>query len=803
MIWHDIRYALRMFSKSPGFVAMAVLALGFGIGANSAIFSFLNAFVLRPLPSVADAHRVVMIETRRRGNIMEVSYPDFLDWRQQARAFSSMVAVESFGPIVTGAGEPERVPAARVSAGFFDLFTARPAMGRVFSPQDYAPGAPPVVAIGYKYWQRSFAGRSGVIGASVTIDGVSHKIVGILPAGFRYSWEDDDLFAPLVPDGARAPRGRRSLDVMARLKPGVSLTAAQTEMDTIARRLEIEYPATNTAVRASVEDLIRMLGDGPDQGIYMLMGVVGFVLLIACANVANLQLARAAGRQGEMAVRTALGASRARLIRLVLTESTGVALLGGVFGIALSYAGARMIVASLPAGVQPLNPDFFDARVLAFTAAVAVLTGILAGIAPALRASRIDIHSTLKEARRGAGGSAYGTGMRGAFVIAEISLAVLLLLAAGLLIRSFNALQSVDPGFRVDGLLTAQVQLPQARYPSPESRAAFFRDLLEKSAAIPGVESADACTSLPMTGGGYTTSFVVDGRPAPPSGHENSSHWRAATPGYFQTLGIPLVRGRAFNALDTAASQRVAIVNQRMARMFFPNEDPLGKRIKWSNKPNSPAPWMTIVGVSGDVKSWRLGAQPQPEMFTPLSQQPQAFLFLAIRTWSADPSPVAGALRAALRQVDPGQPITEVRSMRSIVSESLTEVKYVSRLTALFAVIAMLMAAMGIYGVIGYSVAQRTHEFGVRMVLGAGTAEVVRLVLRQALYVVAIGLVIGVAGALAVARLLASWLYGVGEHDPLTFTLVPLALGAIALLASYIPARCATRVDPAVALRCE
>jgi putative ABC transport system permease protein len=306
-----------------------------------------------------------------------------------------------------------------------------------------------------------------------------------------------------------------------------------------------------------------------------------------------------------------------------------------------------------------------------------------------------------------------------------------------------------------------------------------------------------------MTGGGYSTTFVVDGRPAPASGHENWSRWRAATAGYFRTLGIPLLRGRAFNALDTAASQRVAIVNQRMARMFFPNEDPIGKRIKWSNNPNSPAPWMTIVGVSGDVKAWGLGSQPVPEMFAPITQQPQPFLFLAIRTWSPDPTPVTGAVRAALRQVDPDQPITGVRSMRSTVSESLTEVKYVSRLTALFAVIAMLMSAMGIYGVISYSVAQRTHEFGVRMVLGADTADVVRLVLRQALYVVGIGLAIGVAGALAVSRLLTAWLYGVGTHDPLTFTLVPLALGAIALLASYIPARRATRVDPAVALRCE
>jgi putative ABC transport system permease protein len=801
MLFHDVRYALRLFSKSPAFVAMAVFALAFGIGANSVVFSFLNAFVLRPLPSVKDANRVVMIESLRRGNSLNTTYADFTDWQQQSRAFSRMAAIDSFSPIVTGRGEPERVAGARVSAEFFDLFSARPLHGRLLLPEDYAPAALPVIVIVHRYWQRSFGGRNETLGSTAIIDGAPHKIVGILPAGFRYSWEDDDFFAPLSPNATVTSRSNRTLDVMARLKPGASLPAAQTELNTIARRLEMQYPATNAGIRVNARSLISMLGDGPDQGIYMLMGVVGFVLLIACANVANLQLARATGREGEMAVRTALGAGRAALMRLVLTESTAVALAGGVVGAAMSWAGGRMLIASLPTSVQPINPDFFDMHVFVFTAAVALITGIVAGIAPALRISRIDIHSTLKEAGRSGGGSSSG-GLRSTLVVAEVSLAIVLLLAAGLLIRSFNALQQVDPGFRVRGVLTAQILLTQSRYPKPDSRAALFRDLVAKIAALPGVRSADASSSLPMVGGNVS-SFVIERRAAPTSGSQNFALWRTATSGYFQTLGIPIRRGRAFSEQDTAASERVAVINERMAGMYFANEDPIGKRIKWSKDTASAAPWMTIVGVCGEVRSYQLGAQPSPEMFAPFAQQPQPFATLAIRTWAADPTPIAAAVRAVLREVDRDQPITNVRSMQSIVNESLTEAKYMSGLTALFACIAMLLAVMGIYGVISYSVARRTHELGIRMVLGAGARDVIRLVLRQAMIVVGIGLAIGIAGAMAVSRFLRSWLYGVSERDPLTFIAVPVALAVVALLASYVPARRATRVDPVAALRCE
>jgi putative ABC transport system permease protein len=801
MLLHDIRHALRLFTKNPAFVAMAVLALAFGIGANSVVFSFLNAFVLRPLPSVDEPSQVVMIEARRRGNIVNASYPDFEDWRRQSRAFARMAAIDSFGAVVTGRGEPERLAGARVTPEFFDLFTARPALGRLLTAEDYAPSAPPVMVIVHRYWQRAFGGRSDALGAGVTVDGVPHTVIGILPVGFRYSWEDDDFFSPLLPENSSAARGTRRLDVMARLKQAVPMAAAQTELNTIARRLEIQYPETNTGVRANVRSLISMLGDGPDQGIYMLMGVVGFVLLIACANVANLHLARATAREGEMAVRTALGAGRGALMRLVLTESTLVALTGGIVGIAFSWAGARLLIASLPASVQPLNPDFFDGRVFAFTAAVALMTGIVAGIAPALRMSLIDIHSTLKEAGRSGAGSSPG-GLRSVLVVAEVSLAIVLLLAAGLLIRSFHAMQQVNPGFRAERLLTAQIALPQARYPKLESRVTILRDLVTKISAVPGVRAADAASTLPMVGGS-ASSFVIEGRPSAVSGPQNFALWRAVTSGYFETMGIPIQRGRAFTEQDTASSERVAIINERMSRTHFPNEDPIGKRIKWSKDPASKEPWMTIVGVSGEVRSYGLGAKPVPEMFAPLAQKPPAFAVLAVRTWSPDPLSVTAGVRTALHEVDRDQPITNIRAMQSIVDETLTEAKYVSGLTALFAAIAMVLAVMGIYGVISYSVARRTHELGIRMVLGAGPEDVFRLVLRQALTVVSIGLVIGVAGALAVSRVLSAWLYGVSPRDPLTFIAAPVALAFVALVASYIPARRATRVDPAVALRCE
>jgi len=782
---------------------MAVIALGLGIGANTTVFSFVNAYLLRPLPTVKDADRLAEVSCLRRGNWVGVSYLDFLDWNRQNHVFEALSAVSYMNPILTGRGEPDRVSGARVSGGFFRVFAARPAIGRPFLPAENAPGGDPVVLLSYGFWQRRFGGKE-MIGQSLALDEVSYKIVGIMPPRFRFAWSDPDFYAPLAQDAGTvaAPRGRRLLDVTARLKPGVSIAAAQAEMDTIVRRLEIQYPETNVATRVSVQDLTYSLGEGPRQAIYIMMGIVVFVLAIACANVANLQLVRATGRTSEIAIRAAMGAGRRRLIAQVLTESVLVSMLGGVLGLGLGFAGAKLLMATIPANVHPINEDFMDLRVLAFTAAVAVLTGILSGLAPAFQISRVSVNETLKEGGRAGTGGARGR-LRGAFVVAEVSLAMVLLLAAGLLVKSFNLLLEVSPGFRVENLLTARIWLSNAKYPRPEQRAIFFRDLVERLGGVPGAQSSAASTSIPMTGGGNGTNFMVDGQPAPAAGHEPIGRIRSITPGYFQTIGIPLARGRYFTEQDDAGAQRVVIVNERMAQQFFPGQDPIGKRVKWSADPASQAPWMTIVGVAGNVKPLGLASQPVLEMFAPSNQEPSAAMYVLIRTQSADPSGLAAAVRAELRNLDRDQPMNAVQSMRQIVENTLVESKYMTILTAIFAAIALLMAAMGIYGVISYTVAQRTRELGIRMALGAGSANVVRLVLQQALWVVGIGIGIGVPGAAAVTRVLQSYLYGVGPRDPATFVLIPAVLAGVALLASYVPARRATRVDPMIALRYE
>ena len=801
MILQDVRYGLRTMAHSPGFVAMAVVALGLGIGANTTVFSFVNAYLLRPLPTVKDANRLAQVNCQRRGNWAGVSYLDFLDWEKQNHVFESLSAVNYLNPVLTGQGEPDRLAGVRVSPGFFDVFGMRPAVGRGFLPAENAAGGEPVILLSDGFWQRRFGGRE-MIGQSLALDGVSYKIVGIMPPRFRFSWSDPDFYAPLAMDAVTTPRGRRMLEVTARLRRGVTFAAAQAEMSTIARRLELAYPETNQEIRASVQDLTYQLGEGPREAIYILSGIVIFVLLIACANVANLQLARATGRTSEIAIRAAMGASRWRIAAQVLTESIMVAMLGGVLGLGLGFAGAKVLMATVPPQVHPINEDFMDLTVLAFTGGVALLTGILSGLAPAFQISRVSVNETLKEGGRAGTGGARGR-LRGVFVVAEVSLAMMLLLAAGLLVKSFNLLLEVNPGFRVDSLLTARVWLPNAKYPRPELRAAFFRDLVDRVAALPGAQSAAASTSIPMTGGGSGTAFVVEGQPTPPAGHELIGRTRSITPGYFQTIGIPLVRGRYFTEQDDAGAERVVIVNDRMAQQFFPGQDPIGKRVKWSADPTSQAPWRTIAGVTGNVKPYGLGSQPVVEMFAPSYQEPSPAMFLLIRTQSADPSGLAAPLRTELRNLDRDQPINGVRSMKDIVENSLVESKYMTLLTTIFAGIALLMAAMGIYGVISYSVAQRTRELGLRMALGAGTANVVKLVLRQALWLVGIGIGIGVPCAAAVTRVLQAYLYGVGPRDPATFILIPAVLAAVALVASYVPAKRATRVDPMIALRYE
>jgi putative ABC transport system permease protein len=528
--------------------------------------------------------------------------------------------------------------------------------------------------------------------------------------------------------------------------------------------------------------------------------VCAFVLLIACSNVTNLQLARATSRASEVAVRIAMGASRWRIIRQVLLESVLVSLAGGVLGYGIAAGGAKILVASIPADYRPLNDDFLDYRVVLYTAAVALLTGLISGIAPAFQVSRVGIADTLKEGGRSNAAGSRG-GLRSALVVVEVSLALILLLASGLLIRSFVRMQQIDPGFRVDDLLTASLWLPDSKYPRPEQRARFFHDLVERAGAIPGVQGAAVSTSIPMTGGGAGTNFVVEGRPLPAAGHEPFGRTRSITPGYLQTIGIPLRRGRYFTAQDDETALRVVIVNERLAQQFFPGEDPIGKRLKWGRNPQLPAPWMTIVGVSGDVKTWGLASPAVPEMYAPFRQEPRTFGTIVIRTAGADPAAIAPGLRAEVRALDRDQPVTGVRTMQRIVEESMTISRLMTVLMAIFATIAMGMAAMGIYGVISYSVAQRTREVGIRMALGADAGSVVGLVLKQALWTIGIGVAIGVPGAAVTTKLLQFLLYGVGARDPLTFAAGALLLAGVGAAASYLPARRATKVDPIIALR--
>ena len=574
MLPKDIGYALRLFAKSPGYVAMAVLALGFGIGANSSMFSFVNVYLLQPLPTVQDAGQIVILQGQRRGSQTGASYLDFTDWEKQSRGFDGIAAIQYADPIVVGLGEPERAAGVQVSSRFFRVFPVRPALGRLFLPSETAPGGDPVMLISDGFWQRKFGGARDVVGRSLSLDGVDHKIIGVLPAGFRFSWQDSDFIAPLGAGAADTPRGRRFLDVMARRKPETSIAAAQAEMDTITARLSAAYPETNESLRVSVRDLLQTIADGPRESVTIMMGVVVFVLLIACSNVANLQLARATGRANEVAIRIAMGASRWRIVRQLITESMMVAAAGGALGIGLGYAMCKALMAATPPMIHPFNQNYLDGRVLAFTAAISILTGLISGIAPAFQVSRVGVNDTLKEGGR-AGAAAGSRGkLRSALVVVEVSLAMMLLLAAGLLIKSFGNLQQANPGFRVENLLTANVWLPDTKYPQPEQRAAFFRELVERVNTMPGVVSAAASTGIPLSGGGGASNFVIEGQPAPAAGHEAITRTRSVTPAFFQTMGMALRRGRYLTEQDDEKALRVVIVNERIANQYFGGAGP-------------------------------------------------------------------------------------------------------------------------------------------------------------------------------------------------------------------------------------
>jgi putative ABC transport system permease protein len=796
----DLRYALRALLRAPGFTLAVVVTLALGIGANSAVFSVVHSVLLRPLP-YSEPGRLVNVYGRYPDfGRTSTSLPDFQDLRAGTRSFEQMAARHASGFVLTGEGEPERVIADRITANFLPTLGVRPALGRGFLPEEEQVGGDDrVVVLSHGYWQRRFGGDTQIIGRRLTLGGASYTVVGVTPPSFRYG-RDVDLWAPVRAD-TTLPRRAEFLDIVARLKPGVTVEQADADVAAVIRRLAEQYPATNANLRSEVIGLQDDLVGGVRPALFAFMGAVTLVLLIACANVANLLLARAAVRDREVAVRVALGAGRGRLIRQLLTESLVLALLGGVAGFALATWGVAAIRAT-DIQVLPRQSEIgMNGTIVAFSLMLSLATGLLFGLVPALRLSRRPLHAPLRDGSRGSTGGALAR-MRSGLVLAEVAVALVLLVGAGLLIRSFDKLTSVDLGFEPAGVLTYGITFPSAKFRDAQQLPALYDALLARARGIPGVRSAAMSEDLPMSGASYV-SFSIAGRPprqATTGAAPEDLQPFAVSPEYFSTLGIPLRHGRLFETGDGPDALRVAVVNEEMARRFFDGRDPIGSRVTFGNPADTAARWWTIVGVVGNVAQEGVTAKPYAQMYRPIFQVPTRGVLISLRT-DRDPLLLASAAREAVRAVDRDLLVSDIQPLDARVAGSIARPRLSVLLLSGFSAIALLLAAIGIYGVMAYTVAQRTREIGVRMALGADPSNVQRLVVRQGMQPALIGIAVGLVGALAASRLIASLLYGVSTLDPVTFVLVPLFLAAIALLATYLPARRATRVPPTVALQ--
>ena len=802
----DLRYGVRMLWKSPGFTIVAVLTLALGIGANTAIFSVVNGVLLRPLP-FRDPSRLVLIAEKSSFPIISTSYENYLDWRDQSHSFESMEATRGSSITLTGAGEPERLNVRMATAGLFSMLGINAQIGRTFLPEEDRAGGTPVALLSYGLWQRRFGGSADIIGKTVNLDLQPYTVVGILPSGFQIL-QPADLYLPFTPWAKTLPADRNwhpGIIPLARLKQGVSKEQARGEMVGITKRLEQQYPDYNTGTSADVIGLQDQIVQNSRPALLLLLGAVSFVLLIACANVANLLLARAASRGREVAIRTAMGASRGRVIRQLLTESVLLSLAGGLLGVIVALAAVGLLPKIAGDSIPQGAPIGLDPWVLAFTAVVSLFTGLLFGIVPALRTANLDLRGTLNEGSRG---STAGPGqhvLRGALVAMEIALAMLLLVGSGLLLRSFSRLQEVPPGFQPDHLLVADIPLSPTAYAKPQDRYQFFDRLVERAKSLPGVRSAAAASFLPVSGGGSIIHFNITGHP-PKSPHEFvAAGYRTITPNYLETLGVPLLQGRFFTRGDNEKSPAVVIINATMAHTFFPNENPLGKRLQLGALPEQEVPTMEIVGVVGDVH-FGLGTDPQAEMYLPYRQAdlllPVFQLSVILRT-AGDPALQTSALRSALAEIDPNQPLVKVRTMEDNMATTVAQPRFRTWLIGILAMLALVLAAVGVYGVMSYTVTQRTSEIGVRVALGAQPKDVFRIIVGEGLRLALFGVGVGLVAALVLTRLLQSFLFGISAYDPLTFIAVSLLLTLVAVAASYFPARRATRVDPMIALRYE
>lgn len=800
-LFQDARFCLRMMLKNPGFTSIAVLTLTLGIGANTVIFSFFNGVLLRPLPFQQPERLVLLdeIATKRGGVSLGVSFSNFLDWREQNQVFSDVGGYHSITFTLTGVGEAEELSGAMSSHGLFNLLGVTPLLGRAFTPEEDQPGRGRVVILGHGVWQRRFGGDPKIVGRTVTLVDRAWEVVGVMPPDFKFP-AGAEFWIPLTIRTSGWPRTMHGMGAIARLKPRVTRQQAQSDMSLIARRLGEQYPESNEGIDVSVTGLRDHLVKDYRQGLWILLGVVGFVQLIACANVANLLLARAAARQREMAVRAALGAGRWRIARQVLCESLMLGALGGVAGMLLSWLGLNLMLAALPIELPFWMKFNVDGCVLAFTLAVSLLTSLIFGAAPAWQAGRIDLIEALKEGGSGGvGGSRHR--LRRMLVVAQVALALILLVGAGLMMRSFLRLQQVKLGFDPDNALTMRVTVPGVGYRG--NSGLFFHQLLERVNALPGVEAAGANLALPLTGVDqyWNKTMTVQGESGLPLGHATEINVGAITPHYFRAMGIPLIAGRAFNETDARDTPKVMIIDERMAREYWPNESPLGKRIRFGPSESRDS-WRTIVGVVGAVQHERLDATTSNNVYVPGLQGANGFQTLVVRS-QTPPESLIAAVKNVVKEMDANLPITHVATMREVVNKFIWQPRLYAILFAVFAVVALLLAAVGIYGVISYAVVARTNEFGIRMALGAQPRDVLKLVVGQGMALTIGGAAIGLLGAWSLTRLMKTLLFGVSVTDPATFAGVALLLTIVALLACYIPARRATKVDPLIALRCD
>jgi predicted permease len=810
-VFKEIRYAARMLLKRPGFSLIAVLTLALGIGANTAIFSVVNATLLRPLP-FNDPERVVIVwgALPKLGSTLPNSTPNFEGLKAKAQTFERLAAFRSWSWQLTGGAEPELLRGARVSAGFFEAVGAGPILGRTFTPEEDVENHAPVVVISHDLWQRHFGGDRDVIGKPIALTGQNAMVIGVMPDGFQFPGGanmipglqfalQNDVWMPIrFTEEERGRHGNLNLAVIGRLKPGVSAAQGQTELNAIQKDLPlgtIEFGLNVVPLHQQMVGTIR-------KPLLVLLATVALVLLIACANIANLLLARATARQKEIAIRAALGAARRRIIGQLLTESLLLSLAGGAIGLLLAVWGNSLLVSLIPRDVPRINDVGVDARILLFTLAISIVTGLVFGLVPALQASRFDLNQTLKEGLRGGSAGAGQNRLRSLLVVSEVAMALVLLIGAALLMKSFMRLLDVKPGFNPDHVLTLNIQLPSlppSRYENRDAQAAFFQQLMTRLQAVPGVENAGAVLSLPLSGASESSDLIFAGQESAEfNGHRPNADYTIVTPEYFSTLQIPLLQGRYFTAQDKQDAPLAVIVNDTLAARVWPGESPLGKRFRVGFEEKQ----REVVGVVGSIKQVKLDAEARSAMYLPHLQSPTPGLTVLVRT-RGEPLAMASAVRQEVRALDKDVPVTQVQTMEKVLGASVAQPRFSMLLVGLFAALALVLSAVGIYGVMAYAVSRRAHEIGVRMALGAGAGQVLKLVLKDGMTLAFAGIALGLLGAFALTRLMASLLFGIGAKDPVTFVSVAAFLALVAFIACYIPARRATKVDPLVALRNE